>query len=236
MSSVPATGAVRARVATRSRRGTPTPARQGRQLLLWIHILSSVSWMSQALALLVLLSRGGTEGAVAAHVLDTTVLVISANVSAMSGFLLSSTTPWGFFLHRWVLVKFLITVAQLVVGIAVLSPRLNEVADRAATDGQVTVPTGLLISTVIMASLIAFQGWVSVAKPWPRVPGRSRTKAPVPRPGIVAAAPVALVGDVLVFAILGQPIPVCSLTALIAALVGRRDGRREAERAGTSVS
>ncbi len=195
-----------------------------RHLLLWIHVLSSVCWMSQALAMAVLMLSPGDGGAVAAHVLDTTVLVVSANVSAMSGFLLSATTPWGFFLHWWVLVKFAITVIQLVVGIAVLSPALDS-----AARAREVASAGLLASTVLMATLIAFQGWLSIAKPWSRVPRRSRGKAPVPGPAVRIAAPVAVLADVGVFVVVGQPIPLCSALVLVAALVGRRS-------AGTSMS
>ncbi|MCK8614952.1 hypothetical protein [Gordonia sp. C13] len=91
------------------------------------------------------------------------------------------TTPSGFLIHRWVLVKFLIT------------------------------------------------GWLSVAKPWSRVPGRPRVKAPVPGPRVV---PFALIGDIALFAVTGRPIPVCSSVVLLWALVGRR----AADRAGTLVS
>lgn len=195
-----------------------------RHLLLWIHVLSSVCWMSQTLAMAVLMLSPGDGGAVAAHVLDTTVLVVSANVSAMSGFLLSATTPWGFFLHWWVLVKFAITVSQLVVGIAVLSPALDS-----AARAREVASAGLLASTVLMATLIAFQGWLSIAKPWSRVPRRSRGKAPVPGPAVRVAAPVAVLADVGVFVVVGQPIPLCSALVLVAALVGRRS-------AGTSMS
>ncbi|WP_044506794.1 hypothetical protein [Gordonia sp. KTR9] len=201
-------------------------ARRARQMLLWIHVLSSVSWMSQALALLVLMLNPGEGGVVAAHVLDTTVLVVSANLSAMSGFLLSSTTPWGFFVHWWVLVKFVITVGQLVVGIAVLSPTLDE----ATRSGDAT--PGLLTATVVMATLIAFQAWLSIAKPWPRVPRRTQGKAPVPGTVVRIAAPAALLGDVVVFVSVGQPIPLCSVVVLVAAIIGRR----RAHRAGTSLS
>lgn len=195
-----------------------------RHLLLWIHVLSSVCWMSQTLAMAVLMLSPGDGGAVAAHVLDTTVLVVSANVSAMSGFLLSATTPWGFFLHWWVLVKFAITVSQLVVGIAVLSPALDS-----AARAREVASAGLLASTVLMATLIAFQGWLSIAKPWSRVPRRSRGKAPVPGPAVRVAAPVAVLANVGVFVVVGQPIPLCSALVLVAALVGRRS-------AGTSMS
>ncbi|MFE0751272.1 hypothetical protein [Gordonia sp. NPDC058843] len=215
------------RAHVRERAASRSPAKRSRQVLLWIHVLSSVSWMSQALALTVLMLHPEEGGVVAAHVLDTTVLVVSANVSAMSGFLLSATTAWGFFLHWWVLVKFVITVGQLVVGIAVLSPSLD-----AATRTGAEASVGLLVATVVMATLIGFQGWLSIAKPWSRVPHRPPGKAPVPGAVVRVAAPAALLGDVLVFVGVGQPIPLCSAVVLVTALVGRRF----AHRAGTSMS
>ncbi|WP_461417203.1 hypothetical protein [Gordonia sp. GN26] len=221
-------GSGRGRATAGRIRISPPSGKRSRQLLVWLHILSSVSWMSQALALLVLTVDADGGGLVAAHILDTTVLVISANVSAMSGFLLSATTPWGFFVHRWVLVKFLITIGQLVVGIAVLSPTLNDAASADAP----AAPVGLVVATAVMASLIAFQGWLSVAKPWSRVPGRSRVKAPVPGARVARLAPFALIGDIALFAVTGQPIPMCSFIVLLGALVGRR----ATERAGTLVS
>ena len=216
--------AERGRAVARERITARPTVKRARHVLLWIHVLSSVCWMSQALAMAVLMLSPGDGGAVAAHVLDTTVLVVSANVSAMSGFLLSATTPWGFFLHWWVLVKFAITVSQLVVGIAVLSPALDS-----AARAREVASAGLLASTVLMATLIAFQAWLSIAKPWSRVPRRTRGKAPVPGTAVRVAAPVALLADVGVFVVVGQPIPLCSVLVLVAALIGRRS-------AGTSMS
>ncbi|WP_231632701.1 hypothetical protein [Gordonia sp. HS-NH1] len=123
--------------------------------------------------------------------------------------------------------KFVITVGQLVVGIAVLSPTLDE----ATRSGDDATP-GLLTATVVMATLIAFQAWLSIAKPWPRVPRRTQGKAPVPGTVVRIAAPAALLGDVVVFVSVGQPIPLCSVVVLVAALIGRR----RAHRAGTSLS
>ncbi|MGW4369461.1 hypothetical protein ACWEKT_27835 [Nocardia takedensis] len=190
---------------------SPLP-RRARQFLLWLHILSSVGWMSQAMALTVLLVQRDAAGTAAAHLLDTTILVASANCSAASGFLLSATTPYGFFLHRWVLVKFVITVAQLVIGIFVLSPWLNA----AGADPR----PQLIVMTVVMASLIAFQGLLSVVKPWGRVPRRP-TRAPVPPVPVIVAAPFALVADLVMFATTGRPTPIFALLTLIVVLVAR---------------
>lgn len=193
-----------------------TATRRARQALLWLHVLSSVGWMSQALALFVLLSEHTAAASAAAHLLDTTVLVVCANTSAMTGFLLSATTVWGFFLHWWVLVKFAITVSQLFVGIVILSPSLNSA-------GAQPHPM-LIVSTVVMASLIALQALLSVTKPWGRVPGRP-AKAGSTADAVVIAAPIAVLADIGVFLLIGQPIPACSFLVLIAGLITRRTHR-----------
>ncbi|MEE4021952.1 hypothetical protein V1Y59_02585 [Gordonia sp. PKS22-38] len=196
-----------------------TPIRRARQVLVWLHVLSSVSWMSQALAMMVLLLQHNSADSAAAHLLDTTVLVVSANASAATGFLLCATTSWGYFHHWWVAVKFGITVVQLFVGIAILSPALNSAGG--------SPPPQLITGTVIMASLIAFQGWLSIGKPWGRmwfrVRGGSPGRAPMPPTGVIVVAPAAVLGDVAIFVVVGQPIPICSLVALVIALVTRRD-------------
>lgn len=183
---------------------------------MWLHVLSSVGWMSQALALFVLLSERTAASSAAAHLLDTTVLVLSANTSAMTGFLLATTTAWGFFRHWWVLVKFVITVVQLIVGIAILSPALN-------SSGAQPHPM-LIAGTVVMASLIAVQALLSITKPWGRVAGRPARASRVPDV-VIVAAPIAVVADIGVFLVIGQPIPICSFLVLVAGLVTRRTGR-----------
>src|SRR2546421_9074558 len=93
--------------------------------------------MSQAFALMVLLSRALTTPARApaatsmADRLDSVLLAPMANVSAFTGLLLAGATAWGFFRHWWVLTKFVLTIAQLYAGIFLLSPALRESADTA---------------------------------------------------------------------------------------------------------
>jgi hypothetical protein len=224
------------------------PARRSRALLLWLHVLSSVGWMSQALALLVLLVIGAgaaeTTTRLAAHAmaeqLDERLLVHMANTAAFTGLMLSALTRWGYLRYWWVLVKFAITLVQIYVGIFVLSPRLTASAEAAAR-GQVTDHGWWVAGPLLMASAIGFQAWLSVAKPWPRTPwtsveatrGRSTT-APAWVFGCCVAVPLVETG-VGTF-VLGHPMPVVSLLIAIGYPIGRARGRGATARGSDRVS
>src|SRR4051812_17582698 len=102
-------------------------AKRWRQLALWLHVVSGVGWMAQALALVSLLTFGLARpaqlpAAVAmANRLDMTLLAQAANVSTFTGFMLAAATAWGFFKHWWVLIKFAVSTVQLYLGIFVLA-------------------------------------------------------------------------------------------------------------------
>jgi|GEM_PF-1598555 len=153
--------------------------RAARQILVWLHVLTSVGWMSQALALFTLLSYGMTAGDrqarhsayAMAEVLDAHVLLYLANASAFTGIMLAALTRWGFFVHWWVLTKFAITLSQLYVGIALLSPDLAAAARVAGQGGDPPV-RGLLVASLPMVSAICRPAagshqmlWYAVAVP-----------------------------------------------------------------------
>jgi hypothetical protein len=140
-----------------------------------------------------------------------------ANTAAFTGLVLAGATAWGFFRHWWVLVKFGLTIAQLYAGIFLLSPALGDLAETPRA-----VPWQLLAGTAVMVGGLAFQAWVSVAKPW------SRTSwSPARRPGTAprwvfvlgVAAPLA---DTVVGLLLGYPLPALSVVMLVVLLSGRR--------------
>ncbi len=193
-----------------------------RQLTVWLHIVTSVGWMGQALALFTLLVIGRTsddrEIRVAAtsmaHEIDTFLLAPLANASAFTGFMLAAATAWGFTRHWWVLAKFAITLVQLYAGIFLLSGALR---DSVGGDPQ---PVPLVAGTALMASALAFQAWLSVAKPWGKV--RSGVKPPTAPTWVFAAAVFAPLTDITVGLLVGYPLPVLSLAVLIVQLVRRR--------------
>ncbi len=228
---------------------------RSRNLLVWLHVVTSVGWMGQALALFALnvfaLSAGDTATRLSAltmaEMLDEEVLLYLANAAAFTGLMLSALTPWGYFRYWWVLGKFVITISQLYAGIFVLSPNLTASAHAAAT-GQ-DRPAGVLaVGSLLMASAIAFQAWLSVAKPWRRTPwadSPGKPKRPPSGPSwmFTFSAIVPVFEYLLGRHVLGHPFPVLSLLTAIGYPVwrsrrlrrGAQDGTDALSRPGTPV-
>ncbi|WP_244180723.1 hypothetical protein [Amycolatopsis pretoriensis] len=192
-----------------------------RQAVVWLHVVSSVAWMSQALALVVLMSSGAP---VPADRLDSVLLAPMANVSAFTGLLLAGATAWGYFRHWWVLVKFALTLIQLYAGIFLLSPALRESADTGE------VAWAQIAGASLMASALAFQAWLSVAKPGRKTPWSPAAKPPTAPTWVFVAGLIAPASDVTAGLLLGYPLPALSLVTLIVLGFERRRRRRRAQR------
>ncbi|MEU7615670.1 hypothetical protein AB0B27_06140 [Micromonospora rifamycinica] len=222
------------------------PVRRWRQLVVWLHVVTSVGWMALALVLFVLLVTGRTTQSPAvavsatsmAELLDGRLLAPLANASAFTGFMLAATTPWGFFRHWWVLVKFVITLAQLYLGIFILSGVLADTAAAArsaAAQGATVAVAGagpalpVATGSALMAGAIAFQAWVSIAKPWSTTrwmpADRRQVSAETAPRRVFVATVVGVAADLTVATVLGHPAPLISLTILATWLVVRRRRR-----------
>lgn len=196
-----------------------------RHALVFLHVISSVSWMTAAAALAILLGlsradAGAATAAVAmAHHLDLYLLAVAANASATTGLVLAWTTPWGLVRHWWVAAKAVITLGQLYAGIAILSPVLDDLARGAAP-----APAALVAGTVAMAGAVAVQAYLSVAKPWGTTPvaRRSRTRPPRAAWPLLAAGVVAPLVDVGLTVRLGFPAPLAEVVVLVVVAVARR--------------
>ncbi|MFJ8961116.1 hypothetical protein ACIRG5_17170 [Lentzea sp. NPDC102401] len=205
--------------------------KRARTLLVWLHVVTSVGWLSQAVALLALVLYGMKSGDLnafrMARYLDHSVLAIMANTSAFSGFMLSATTPWGYFRHWWVLAKFVITISQLYIGVFILSDNLQE-----ALNGHVTA--WMPVGTALMIGAIAFQAWLSVAKPWGRTPwADSKVKLPTASAFTFVAALVIPVIDFAISLWRGNPMPLLMLITVIGYSI-RRAARARRRSSGGS--
>ncbi|MCM6776766.1 hypothetical protein NDR87_22205 [Nocardia sp. CDC159] len=207
-------------------------SRRARQLLVWLHVVTSIGWASQAVALGVLLSASALSepGAIksglahGARLLDESVLVPCANAAAFSGFLLAACTSYGYFHRRWVAVKFVLTLVQLFIGIAILSPRMPAIvaAADAGTDGPALIS---ILGAALMSSGLAFQAWASVAKPWGRTAFAERGPRLHNAPAwAFTLAITALLADFALH-LAGVP-PLCAPIALIVALTARARSHR----------
>jgi hypothetical protein len=198
-------------------------ARTWRRLLVWVHVLTSVGWMSTALGLVALLtlSRDDPSRAAAAvataHHLDMHLLGPAATASAFTGVMLSLATPWGLLHHWWIAAKFGITLVQLYVGIAILSAQLGTI-----DLGGAPSPFALAVASAAMSMAIAFQAWLSLAKPWPRTPWGRGERLPTAGVGWFVVAVLAAVGDLVLSQVLGFPCPLLMLPTLLGALVWLR--------------
>lgn len=172
--------------------------------------------MSLALCLCTLLVWGTPAALEAATILDQRLLQHLATSAAFSGLMLAALTQWGYFRYWWVLTKFGITLTQLYVGIFILSPRLVTAHPGA------TAP--LVVSSALMASAIAFQAWLSVAKPWPATPwSGDRTRPPSCPPWMYLAAVAVPVFDFCFWRfVFGAPAPVVSLLVALTFPLWRR--------------
>lgn len=203
--------------------------RSWRALLVSIHVIASVCWLGLAVALVALLglslssSPGETRIAAAAmaNELDLTVLGFSAMIAALSGFALSTATAWGWFQHRWVSAKVILTVGQIALGTGVLGQALPDVVDdaRSGTHGA-ALPVAFGLGLV--ATGLAVQVWLSVAKRGGRTQrGQASGRRPT-APTWVFAMMVGLpLIDTALHASGVVDLPVLSAIGLVVAMVAR---------------
>lgn len=187
---------------------------------MWLHILTSVGWMAQAMTLCLLMAVAladrestGAAGAMALAV-DGRLVGPMADASAFTGIMLAAATPWGFFVHRWVLVKFVITLVQLFAGIFLLSPALAA----SVRDGP---HPAQLAGSALMAGAIAYQGWLSVTKPWGTVRGKRLSSRAVAPRWVFVVAVFGTAADLVLAWLIGHPLPLLSL-ALVGLVLTRR--------------
>lgn len=156
---------------------------QGVKILKMFHILFAFCWIVGAMALCLLvfltLPQSGDELYMRSRVLqiiDDYFIIYGAFGSLVTGLIYSIWTNWGFFKHSWIIVKWIMTLLQMLFGTFVLGPCINEnvilaneLRDKALTDPvfldnlQTTQIAGTVQTTLLILYII-----ISVQKPWKR--------------------------------------------------------------------
>jgi uncharacterized membrane protein len=156
--------------------------KNGMRTLKVLHLFTACLWLggSFGLNLMLLLpwEPGGDAGLVsygeACKFVDDFVVIPGAVGCLVTGLLFSVLSHWGFFKHRWVAVKWALTVLCVLFGTFFLGPRVNaqpgialEAGLSALTDpAYLANRQGLVATGPIMLLLIAFMVAISVYKPW----------------------------------------------------------------------
>ncbi|MFJ8310182.1 MULTISPECIES: DUF2269 domain-containing protein [unclassified Streptomyces] len=141
------------------------PARRG-----WLvaHVAVSVSWLGLTLGLLALGVTAYTTDSAAMmgaayrsmKVFGDWLVVPIALVTLSTGVVLSLGTRWGLARHRWVWIKFWLTLITLSLSAFLLRPEINSAVAAGVPD------TSLVAAPVVSSSAYFFMTAISVLKPW----------------------------------------------------------------------
>ncbi|MDR3204375.1 MAG: DUF2269 family protein [Deltaproteobacteria bacterium] len=160
--------------------------KNGGRILKSIHLITVCLWVggSMALNLLMLFPLEPKSGnqlygyLTALRFIDELVIVPGALGSLITGLLMSLTTHWGFFKHRWLAVKWILTIACIVIGIVALAPPIVTLGQLASEEGLSALTNPSFIHAKLLTikgglallTLIIFMTVISVFKPWSRKP------------------------------------------------------------------
>ncbi|MDT0455616.1 DUF2269 domain-containing protein [Streptomyces sp. DSM 41527] len=159
-------------------------SRPARRALLVLHIAVSVSWLGLTLGLLALGVTGYTTGSPdmagiayrAMKIFGDWLVLPVALVSLVSGLVLSLGTAWGLARHRWVCVKFWLTLITVLLSVFSLRPGINDLAAEAAA-GAPHPDISLVVAPAVATATYLFLTAISVLKPWGPTRRGSRLRA-----------------------------------------------------------
>ncbi|MFG2826578.1 DUF2269 domain-containing protein [Streptomyces sp. NPDC048434] len=148
-------------------------SRPARRALLVLHVAVSVSWLGLTVGLLTLSITGYTTGSPdmagvayrAMKIFGDWLVLPVALVSLVSGLVLSLRTAWGLARHRWVYVKFWLTLITVLLSVFSLRPGINQLAAEAAA-GTPTPDINLVVAPAVATATYLFITAISVLKPW----------------------------------------------------------------------
>jgi hypothetical protein len=177
--------------AARGERRPPRLPLRARRLVLVLHVISSVGWLGLNLGVLVLAVTGATtDDPQTQHavyrvmgVLGDVLLLPISLTAFVTGLVLALGTVWGLFRHRWVVVKFWLTLIAVILTPLSLLPGIHETVaivsstppDRLADMGGAAVDgiSAGCVSTCMYVTCVV----LSVFKPWGRTKGGRRKAA-----------------------------------------------------------
>lgn len=148
-------------------------SRPARRALLVVHVAFSVSWLGLTVGLLALGFTGYTTGSPdmagvayrAMKVFGDWLVLPVALTSLVSGLVLSLRTTWGLARHRWIYLKFWLTLITVLLSVFSLRPGINRLAAEAAA-GALHPDVSLLIAPTVATATYLFLTAISVLKPW----------------------------------------------------------------------
>jgi len=153
----------------------------GTRWLKTIHLFFVCSWVGGALSLLLVfflsgarIGRGVYAVDAALKLIDDFVIIPGALGCLLTGLIYGIWTKWGFFRSKWLTVKWVMTVVQILFGTFFLGPWLNGSVEisRSLGEGSLRSPDYLhngLMNSIwgpVQVFFLLAMVWISVARPW----------------------------------------------------------------------
>jgi uncharacterized membrane protein len=164
---------------------------KGMKVLKLFHLIAAGLWIGGAVGLTLMifyLNSPEIEGQLygynlACKFVDDFIVIPGAVGCLLTGFLISLLTNWGFIKHRWVIIKWFLTVACILFGTFFLGPKVNAQPQISLQEGMAALANpdyianyqGNLKGGVFQLISICFMFWLSVFKPFK---GRGKTVSP----------------------------------------------------------
>lgn len=155
---------------------------QGVKILKMFHLFFAILWIGGGLTLVILFfsvnPANGDELYMKSRIvqiIDDYLIIPGAMASLLIGIIYGIWTNWGFFKYKWIIVKWIMTVVQILFGTFVLGPWVNENVEIASTLRDAAMDDATLLhnvkmsqiwGTVQVAILVLTFIVVSVQKPW----------------------------------------------------------------------
>ncbi|MDR2387074.1 MAG: DUF2269 family protein [Deltaproteobacteria bacterium] len=166
---------------------------KGMKILKLFHLIAAGLWIGGAVALNLMIyalplpqSDGELYGYnIACKFVDDYVVIPGAIGCLVTGFLICLLTQWGFFKHRWVIIKWFLTVACILFGTFYLSKTVNNQPHISADEGTMALANldyvsnrlGSLRGGLLQLISMVVMFWLSVCKPL-----KGRGKGVIPKP------------------------------------------------------
>lgn len=154
---------------------------KGLKVLKTLHLIFAMIWTTGAIAMVLVTFLAKAELGDELHMkysilllIDNWLIITGAMTSLAIGIVYGVFTNWGFFKHRWIIVKWIITVAEILFGTFAYHPWLirnleiiGQLKEEAVHNAEyMTNNTWMEISGFFQAGLLLFLIVISVFKPW----------------------------------------------------------------------
>jgi len=146
------------------------------------HVLSAGVWISCGMIMFAFsLAADSIENGDRLYMLnylvdlvDMKILVPSAFLCLVTGLIYSLGTNWGFFKHRWLVFKWIVTVCIIILGTIFTGPWIEEMVELSLKEGidvvknnhYIMIDRNQFIMGIMMNTTLIITVFISVFKPW----------------------------------------------------------------------